>query len=258
MNGMFKKSFFLGGCLALVFLAAACPKSAPSEIRVFCGSSMRGPVEELSRAFSSAHPQYKVVLDFGGSETLLPRILAGDRPDVFVCHDPFESKIREAGLWERTVVVGALRPVILVVRGNPLGIRGVADLAKRKLRLGIGDPRHSTCGEIFVKAMAEKGIESDMMKNVVVQGRTHGELGSGVLLGSLDAAVVWNFAARLYKEKADVVDSEKIGESVRVTLIGLKNGQPREPRDAWLDFFATENAVKLFAANGYDSLPPSR
>ena len=70
-------------------------------------------MQELAPKFTTEH-KAPIEFDLGGSETLLPKILAGARADIFVCHDPFEYKLKAAGRWTNTVVVGYLEPVLAV------------------------------------------------------------------------------------------------------------------------------------------------
>jgi ABC-type molybdate transport system substrate-binding protein len=240
--------------LALALLAGGCGRTEPARLRVLCGSSMAGPVQEIVREFTERHG-IGVDIDLGGSETLLPRVLAGAPADVFVCHDPFEAKVRAAGRRADSVVVGHLRPVLLVKTGNPLSIRTLGDLERAGLRIGIGDPRYSTCGELFVKALEEQGRRDAVMPQVVLQARSPSDAGAGLLVGSLDVAVVWNFTAILYAGKAAMVDPGIPAPGVRVTVIGLRPGVHPEWRDAFLGWCARPESIDLFRRQGYTEFP---
>jgi molybdate transport system substrate-binding protein len=238
--------------VAAVVLAGAngCSKSPPPpEFRVLCGSSMSPPLEEIQPWFEKEHGP--VAVDLGGSETLLPRVLAGTSADVFICHDPFEEKVREAGFLSNSVAVGVLRPVLLVSPGNPKKIQSVSDLSREGLKLGIGNPSYSTCGEMFVGLLKKKGIENAVMRNVVMQARSHGELANGLIVGSLDAIVVWNFIARLHKEKVELVPTNDEYPAVRVTVLGLNQSPNPKLRDAFLDFCRSKPVQEVFQKHGY-------
>jgi molybdate transport system substrate-binding protein len=214
---------------------------------------MATPIQELAPQFETLHGP--VLLDLGGSETLLPRVLAGASADVFVCHDPFEEKVRQAGKLSRSVEVGQLRPVLLTQVGNPKNVQKLEDLAREGLRLGIGDPRYSTCGELFVEVLKKKGISEGVLRNAVLQARTHTELANGLTVGSLDAVVVWNFVARLYEGKVHVVETQDAYPPVRVTVLGLTTSTNQVQRDAFLDFCATPTTRAVFEKHGYGPPP---
>jgi molybdate transport system substrate-binding protein len=239
--------------LVLYALATGCgPTPAPpkSKLRVLCGSSMAAPAQELAKQFAAAR-QAQIEFDLGGSETLLPKILTGVRADLFVCHDPFEEKLKAAGRWTNTVVVGYLEPVLALRPGNPKGIRGLDDLAKPGLKIGIGDPRYSTCGEIFVNALRERRLYDGVMTNVILQARSHAEVANGLVVGPLDAVVVWNFVVGLYAGKLEVVPTGVAYPATRVTVLGLTSSDNPALRDAFLDWCRQPVVQDTFRRYGY-------
>jgi molybdate transport system substrate-binding protein len=241
--------------VALCVLAAGCDKSssgkpATGTLRILCGSSMAAPVQELASPFGETQ-NARLELDLGGSETLLPKILAGARADIFVCHDPFEQKLKAAGLWTNTVVVGYLEPVVAVRPGNPKQIRSLNDLARAGLKLGIGQPQYSTCGELFVNALRERGLYDRVLSNVVLQARSHSEIANGLVIGPLDAVVVWNFVIGLYSNKLEVVRMGVEYPPTRVTILGLASSPNSQLRDAYLDFCRQPLVRETFGRYGY-------
>jgi len=240
-------------------LAGGCKRGADSagqarELRVLCGSSMAAPAQKVAALFET-NCHARALLDFGGSETLLPRILTGAPGDVFICHDPFEQKVKDAGHWAGSAVVGQLAPVLLVRPGNPHQVKSVADLARPGLKVGIGDPRYSTCGEMFVKLLEQKGLREQVFKQVVLQGRTHAEIANGLILGSLDAVVVWNFVARLYAGKVELVPTHDVYPRINVTVVGLKRSANPQLRDAFLEFCRGKPVQAIFVEAGYVVTP---
>lgn len=192
-----------GGGLAVLALALAWtwpagpPTGAaappPPEVVVFCGSSMRVPTETIIAGARGAGVDVRV--DFGGSETILPRLLAGERAAIAILHDPFPDKLAAAGLLATRLEVGHLAPVLVTAPGNPLRLSGLRDLARDGLRLGLPDARYSTCGEYLQARLAQEGLTGAVASRVVVEHRQHHELVTAVRLGTIDAAVVWNFVA---------------------------------------------------------------
>ncbi len=240
--------------LGLAIVAGGCGRSPTSppeaKLRILCGSSMAAPVQELATQFATNH-HAQVEFDLGGSETLLPKILTGVRADLFVCHDPFEEKLKAAGKWTNTAVVGYLEPIVAVRPGNPKSIRTLSDLAKADLKIGIGDPRYSTCGELFVNALRERGQYGAVMKNVVLQARSHAEIANGLVLGPLDAVVVWNFVVGLYPGKLEVVPTGITYPPTRVTVLGLTSSDNPALRDAFLDWCQQPVVQETFRRYGY-------
>ncbi len=213
---------------------------------------MAVPAQEVCQVFKERQG-CQVFVDLGGSETLLPRILTGGSADVYVCHDPFEQKVKEAGRWTGSARVGHLKPVLLVRPGNPHHVKSLTDLTNHNLKIGIGDPRYSTCGELFVGMLEKKGLRDEVMKQVVLQARTHAEIANGLILGPLDVVVVWNFVALLYKGKVELIPTADPYPDIAVTVVGLKQSRNPELRDAFLDLCRGQAAQAIFARHGYGS-----
>ncbi len=89
------------------------------------------------------------------------------------------------------------------------------------------------------------------MKNVVLQARTHGEIAGGLVAGPLDAVVVWNFIAVMYKGKVEVVDTDAKYEPVRITVVGLSQSANPKARDQFLELCRSQAVRELFARYGY-------
>jgi molybdate transport system substrate-binding protein len=227
----------------------------PGPLRVLCGSSMAKPGQEMCRLFKDRHG-VQVLVDLGGSETLLPRVLAGAQADVFVCHDPFEQRIKEAGRWAGSARVGQLKPVLLVRPGNPCRLKSIRDLTNRDLKIGIGDPRYSTCGALFVELLEKEGLREGVMRQVTLQGRTHAEIADGLILGPLDAVVVWNYIASLYRGKVELVPTTDRYPETYVTVVGLRQSPNPELRDAFLKLCRSDAVQAIFARHGYGSPAP--
>ncbi len=248
LHGGMKYCFTL---MAFALLLAGCsPQAKRAELRVLCGDSMAAPAQSLADIFKT-NRGVDVLMDLGGSETLLPRVLTGAPADVFICHDPFEQKVKDAGRWTGSARVGVLKPVLLVKPGNPLNIKSLSDLTNRTVKLGIGDPQYSTCGALFVELLDKKGIRNEVMKQVVLQGRKHAELANGLILGPLDAAVVWNYIARLYTNKVQLVPTTDAYAEINITMVGLKQSPNPELRDAFLEFCRSQQVQALFEKYGY-------
>jgi len=235
--------------LALALLTG-CRNSQPASLRVLCGSSMAAPMQEAGKLFTERRG-IPMEFDFGGSETLLPKVIAGVSADVFVCHDPFEDKLKAANRWAGTAVTGYLQPVLAVRPGNPKAIRSLEDLKRSDLKLGIGDPRYSTCGQLFVETLDKRGMRGAVMPQVVLQARTHAEVANGLILGPLDAVVVWNFIAVLYPGKLELVPTDATYPETRVTVVGLTQSQNPALRDAFLEYCRSSEVQHLFRRHGY-------
>lgn len=251
LSGIILCSLFATGTL---LLSSCQSKKEPSSVlRILCGSSFAEPSQEIGRQFKEERG-VPVEFDLGGCETLYPKIKTGSTADIFICHDPFEEKIKEGKAYDRSIPIATMRPMIAVRPGNPKNIHSIADLAQPGLKIGMGNPAYSTCGELFVKMLKQQNLYDAVMTNVLLQGRTHAEIANGMILGPLDAVVLWNFMSTMYKGKIEPLPPDANYENVRITIVGLKKSAHPKLRDEFLQWCSGTVAREAFLKNGYDPI----
>ncbi len=130
--------------------------AAAASLDVFHADSLAGPMEALKMAFEGKFGAVTIRLRSGTSKQLAERILKGETCDVFASSSPavVEEDLlhkRIAGLDKSAatwyVVFSANEMVVITRKGNPLGIRQVADLAKP--------------GVTFVRVTGEKDLATN-------------------------------------------------------------------------------------------------
>jgi len=75
-------------------------------------------------------------------------------------------------LFEAPKVVSSNQLVIAVRKGNPLGIRTLADLGKPGLRIGVGHEQQCALGTITKETFVRVGLYAQIRKNVAVVSPT--------------------------------------------------------------------------------------
>ena len=243
------------GLLAGALVGLRSGPRRPAPLSIYCGTSMRNAAEELAREFQKQAGN-AVEFDFGGSETLLPKLEIAKSGDLFVTHDPFADNLAQKGLLERYEAVGCLVPVLVTAKGNPLQLRTLADLAKPGLRLGLMDARYSTCGQMVRERLAARGLADSAGANVKVEKRSHQDLAQDVALGALDAVLVWNFCGVLNRERVDTVWLDDPFPETHVTVCLLKCASQRAAAERFLALCASENGRAVFARHGYAKAQP--
>ena len=84
-----------------------------------------------------------------------------------------------------------------------------------------------------------------------LQARGHAEVANGLVVGPLDAVVVWNFVVGLYPGKLEVVPTGATYPATRVTLLGLTSSEHSVLRDAFLEWCQRPVVRETFARYGY-------
>ncbi len=234
----------------LFFLLSSCSARKP-DLVLLCGNSFVEPVREICRAFEKATGVH-VETTIAGSEDFLPQVKTKSVGDILVTHDPYLKYTKEAGALADSVQVGFVAPVLVVAKGNPKGLKSLEDLARPGLKVALSDPRYSTCGEMVARLLKKKGIYKAVMKNVgnrLTKG--HSRLGTLLVTGVVDAVVMWNGVAWLFRKKTEIVPTPyEYDHEIRVHVIGLSYSKRPELVKKFMEI-ARKVGPKAFASHGY-------
>jgi len=127
--------------------AIAAP-AGPHELAVFATASLRRPFEALARRYEQDHPGAKVTLRCEGGAQLFAAMDAGTACDVVAIGDSsLMSRFSSAALLAAgsPTELTRNRVVIVVGKGNPKQVKGLADFARPDLRTALG-ARSSSIG----------------------------------------------------------------------------------------------------------------
>jgi molybdate transport system substrate-binding protein len=160
--------------------------------------------------------------------------------------------------------------VIVVQKGNPKKISGLRDLARPGLRVVLTHQEYSTTGQLVSRMTDKAGI--DLGSNVVSRTRGGGAAANAVMLGTADAAVVWDAVAYLRRDKLDSVPLEpdvklKRGvdavttatfkriemDYIRVTMASLSVSSQPEAASRFGDFVASEKNADVWKKFGFSA-----
>jgi molybdate transport system substrate-binding protein len=215
----------------------------------------------------------EVLLDVADSGQCLVKIENSGKGDLYVAHAPFPAAARKKGLAEGSYVVATLQPVIVVPRSNPKGIRELKDLARADLKVGLTDEKYSTLGYLAPLMLNKAGVRETVEGNIRERGtrqRSGGGVANEVVLGHLDAAIVWNAVAFLRKDKLDSVEiapgllprrgvdtvtSATYGPidmgKIDVEIQTLRNSRQPQAAREFAEFMASDDAAKVFQSQGF-------
>src|SRR5262249_10866971 len=174
------------GLLALSLLAAS--TAGAEKVTVFAAASVNDAFRTIGTDFEQAHPGTTVEFNFAGSSTLARQIVEGAPADVFASADDENmKKVVDAG-----DVAGAPQPfarnrlAIVVPRGNPKHVAGLADLGRSGMTVALaapGVPVGGYAGQAFAKAGIPRPQASNEVDVKAVLTR--------VAMGEADAGVVY-------------------------------------------------------------------
>lgn len=175
------------------------------EINLYAGSMLRPAIDDTIAAFEKREG-VNVTRVYNGCGILVAQMKAGHVPDAyFACDQEFMKQVPD--LFPAPVDVSKNQLVILVHKGNPLGIRTLTDLTRAGLRVGIGHEKQCAMGWLTQNTLREGGVQNEVMKNVTMQTPTGDLLVNQLRTGALDAAVAYLSNAA---GSADVLDAIQI------------------------------------------------
>ena len=235
------------------FFGASCgsdSKSAASgDIVVFAASSLTEAFTEIGAAFKAGNPDANVTLNFAGSGDLVTQIGQGAPADIFASADDSNmTKLRGAAESAGEPVVIAKNTMeIIVEKGNPRAITGVADLAKPELIVVLCADT-VPCGKSAAAVLKNAGVTAapksleDKVKGVVTK----------VTAGEADAGIVY---VSDVKAAGDAAEGLQIPADINVInnypMVVTKEATNTAGAQAFIDFVAGDAGQAILAKFGF-------
>lgn len=220
------------------------------EVTLYAGSMLRPAIEKTITAFEEREG-VKVLRVYNGCGILVAQMKAGQVPDAyFACDVEFMKQVKD--LFPESEDISQNELVILVKKGNPLGIGTLRDLGKTGLRVGIGHEKQCAMGWITQRTFSEGGVTSEIMKNVAVQTPTGDMLVNQMRSGSLDAAVAYLSNAAGSAEFLDAIRIQGLPCSVATQPFGTaKDSHNKRTMERLLQAIRAESSQHTFDQEGF-------
>lgn len=236
----------------LVWSLVGCDKE--TDMQVYCAGGIRPPVKELADQFAADQGGLEIGLDYAGSGELLGRIRAmavENRPDLYVAGDEYYGDLAaEQGLVDRVETLARFVPVVAVKADNQ-GIHSLADLAGAGVKVALGEPRATAIGKATDKLLSDRG-QMAVRRQAVFTGKTVQELANQLLLGHVDAAIIWDATTRQgdYAGKFRIIEIPD-APAVRIVICRVKGTRHPELADAFIKAVTGEAAAAIFEKHGF-------
>jgi molybdate transport system substrate-binding protein len=187
---------------------------------VFAAASLTGSLEQIGSAFEQAHPGSEIVFNFGSSSSLATQIVEGNGiADVYASADETSmGKVEAAGLVDGDGTTFARNRLEVVVgAGNPLGIGGLADLARPGLKVVLAAAQVPV-GRYGAEALVKAGVQ---VRPVSLEADVKAVL-TKVVLGEADAGIVYATdvrAAGSTVEGVDIPDDHNVVATYPIAVV---------------------------------------
>ena len=223
-------------------------QSHSGTLSVLAAASLTQAFTELTRLFEAKHQGLKVTTSFGASGTVVQQVLQGAPADVLVTADE-ESMARAtaAGAASEPRIMARNRLAIIVTKGNPQRIAGLADLAKPDVDLVLCAVQ-VPCGKFAAQALQNASVNAqpksleENVKGVVTK----------VAAGEADAGIVYVTDVKAAGDKVmgvDIPDAHNVIAAYPVATVK----QPRNPEAAraWVDLVLSDEGRLVLAKHGF-------
>lgn len=219
------------------------------DITVFAAASLTAAFNEVGEAFGKKYPDAKATFSFDASSALVNQIAQGAPADVFASADEANmKKLTGAGLNGSEPVIFATNVLeIIVAPGNPMGITGVADLAKPGLKVALCAP------EVPCGAYAKQILDA---ANVTVTPATLEQNVKGVVTkvtaGEADAGIVYTTDIKAAGDKAAGVEiPEDINVVAAYPIASVKVSKNPDTDAAFIEFLLSDEGQAILAEYGF-------
>jgi molybdate transport system substrate-binding protein len=182
-------------------------------------SAFRQHVPAVRNIFYETLPPGILVQQVLGLPLRVGNLVIALRPDVITTSADDMHTLVQEGHVQHSIVYTANTLGIMVARGNPLHIRGLADLARPEVRVAMPDPAFEGVGRLIVQACEKTGgseLVHRLLEQKVENGTTrltrihHRETAYDILAGYADAGPLW---------VSEVLFQQRIGNAIDLVTI---------------------------------------
>ncbi|MBL0715435.1 MAG: substrate-binding domain-containing protein [Desulfosarcina sp.] len=253
---------------------------AAAELVIFMAGNQFMVMAELIAAFRKVQPEIgPIYYEILPPKMELRQILAGgaiyrgqliDAPaDVYTSvSSEGVATLADNGLVDKAACFVYLRNrIALMVRaGNPRGIKGVHDLARKGLRISQPSLEHEDIAEHILAMYGQAGGE-DLIRRILEdkqrRGETlpttvhHRETPERLLQGRADAGPVWATEIEHVRRSGLPLEGVEIGpdldqrDNVRYFACPLKTGRHPENARYFLNFLKSPRAIRIYRQHGF-------
>jgi len=257
----------LGLMLALVCvvgLGARCgddekPKAAGStststapglrgNLTVLAAASLSEAFKELGGAFETKNPGTKITFSFDASSALALQANNGAPADLFASADQNNmKKVTDAGNATAPRVIAQNKLAIIVAKGNPKKITGLADLNKSSVSYVLCAPQ-VPCGKYGAEALTKAGVKAKP-KSLETNVKAVVTKVSG---GEVDVGVGYVTDARASAASAEGIEiPDQYNVVAEYPMAVLKQSANATLASAFLDFILTPASQAVLAKHGF-------
>ena len=225
------------------------------EIKLFCGGLNRPAVEKTIEAFQQREG-VTVLADYNGCGVLVGQMRTGLIPDVyFACDTSFMEMVEEDFSAPRDV--SSTEMVIITQKGNPKDVNELKDLMRPGLKVGLCNPEKSALGELCQRLLTRHQLWRQVYPEAKDQPATADILVQHVVIGSLDAAIVYRANTTLQREELEAIDILDTNTRATQPIAVAKTSQYKQLTSRLMERIRSAQSEERFRSLGFNWLGES-
>ncbi|HSH61490.1 MAG TPA: molybdate ABC transporter substrate-binding protein [Acidimicrobiales bacterium] len=244
---------FLALVMAMALSTACTGSEAASKartVKVSAAASLTEAFTELAEEYQAAHPGLRIETSFGASSALAQQVNVGAPVDVLATADEVSMKrVTDAGSASAPEIFARNRLALLVGRGNPKAITGLADLARPGVVFLACAPE-VPCGRLAAAALEKAGVKA---RPASLEENVKGVV-SKVTVGEADAGIVYATDVKAAGDRALGMEIDFAGDpalaAVYQIAVTSQAGNVEAARD-WVDFVLSERGRQALTRFGF-------
>ena len=238
---------------------AAAAEDASGDLYVFIAASLSNAMEDIQKDFNKEYPDVNILFNADSSGTLQTQIEEGSRCDVFfsAATKQMDALVDEE-LADKDSVVDLLENKVVLIKPKDgetkvTGFENITD-AENIALAGEDVPVGQYSREIFKNL----GIEDDVNKMEINEGKNVTEVLASVSEGSNEIGIVYETDAASVADKVDIIAEAPTGSletpvlyPVGLTIDSEASDSESAAAKAFLEYLQTDGAMKVFEEYGF-------
>lgn len=244
-----------GLILGLALTPAPCRSNPAPQLVVLAAAGGKPAIEQICHRFEEQYG-VKVGTSYGGGGETLSKMILATTGDIYVAPEQrFMEHARESQAINPTTIrtLAYMVPVIAVKRGNPKQILCLADLAKPSIRLAITRPETTLLGKYSPEIFEKAGLGKPILRNVVTHASDPNNLLTMLIMGQVDAGIIWHFYVTMAPEKIETIclSAEQLTGIGEIQIAVSAYSKEKELAQQFVDFATSSVGKAIFEKCGY-------
>jgi molybdate transport system substrate-binding protein len=250
-----KKSLFLLIMLVLSLSHSAGSSAESGMVRVFAAAGSKPAIDEVCQNFQEEQG-VKVQVSYGGGGEILNQMVLARSGDVYIAPEQNFMRIaKEKGaIGPKTVrTVAYMVPVIAVRKGNPKGVHALADMARPGIRVVTTRRETTLLGRYSHEIFQKSGLGEAIEKNIVTHAPHPYGLLTMLVMGQVDAGILWHFFGSLAPDKIEMVfmSPEQLTGIGEMQMAVSAYSKETKLAQQFVDFATSTEGKTIFKRHGY-------